>query len=111
MFTGFNLKVDAFDFGIPEKSLGYEMFQTQSKSIRNILNSYLMEDGALNAKKMESDWFPMVDAHIFISHSHKDLNLALQLSGWLKANFGLTTFIDSTVWGHADQLLKIIDDK
>ena len=35
--------------------------------------------------------------------------MVISLAGWLKENFGLVSFIDSTVWGYADKLLKEID--
>jgi hypothetical protein len=61
---------------------------------------------------MEEIWFPKIQGkHVFISHSHDDVELALKLAGWLKQRFGLESFIDSTVWGYADELLKMIDDK
>ena len=47
----------------------------------------------------------------FLSHSHKDKELAITLAGWLKKTFGLTTFIDSCVWGFSNKLLKEIDEK
>ena len=60
---------------------------------------------------MQANWFPQIKADIFISHSHKDEDLALALAGWLKVSFGLTAFIDSCVWGYANDLLKMIDYK
>lgn len=59
---------------------------------------------------MKANWFPQIKADIFISHSHKDWELALALAGWLRETFGLTAFIDSCVWGYANKLLKMIDD-
>ena len=60
---------------------------------------------------MQANWFPQIKADIFISHSHKDINLAIALAGWLQETFGLTVFIDSCVWGYANKLLKMIDNE
>lgn len=60
---------------------------------------------------MTASWFPDIDAQVFISHSHKDVNLALNVAGHLLECFGLSSFIDSTVWGYSDDLLKVLDKK
>ena len=63
------------------------------------------------ASKISAKWFPEVHADIFLSHSHQDERLVVQLAGWLKKQFGLTSFIDSTAWGYSETLLKMIDDQ
>ena len=65
----------------------------------------------LAQKKMEEDWFPKIDADVFISHSHKDAELAKSFADWLYDSFGIKAFIDSCVWGYADELLAQIDKK
>lgn len=52
----------------------------------------------------------MIDADVFLSHSHKDEKTAIAFAGFLKKEFELNTFIDSCVWGYANDLLKRIDD-
>ncbi|MDR6673864.1 hypothetical protein [Xanthomonas sp. 1678] len=79
--------------------------------MRSTLDAYLTEDGILDAKALSKAWFPAIKADVFISHSHNDEAKALRLAGWLEENFGLNSFIDSTVWSSADALLKKIDDK
>lgn len=68
------------------------------------------KDGILDGTKIKDDWFKKVDADIFISHSHNDEELAIKLAGWLKDTFELNSFIDSCVWGYANNLLKGIDN-
>lgn len=63
----------------------------------------------LKAEDIIKEWFPEIEADIFLSHSHQDEELVISLAGWLKEKFGLVSFIDSTVWGYADKLLKEID--
>ena len=36
--------------------------------------------------------------------------MALGLSGFLHAHFGITSFVDSSIWGYSDELLRLLDD-
>ena len=90
---------------------GLRLFKTQKKKIHSQLNTYLIEESQLDASALEEDWFPSIDANLFISHSHKDQDLAIALAGWLYQIFGITSFIDSCVWGYADDMLKMIDEE
>lgn len=49
--------------------------------------------------------------YIFLSHSHDDEEMVKQLAGYLKHTYGIECFIDSCVWGYANDLLKEIDNK
>ena len=72
---------------------------------------YLYDDKSIDGTKLMKDWFPEINADIFISHSHADENLANALAGWLHFNFGLNVFIDSNVWGYSAELLEKINDE
>ena len=52
-----------------------------------------------------------MECDVFISHSHKDKDLAVAIAGWLSEKFKLHAFVDSEIWGSAQQLLKEIDDQ
>jgi hypothetical protein len=65
--------------------------------------------GRLNAARLTADWFPQIDADIFISHSHEDYEDVVALAGWLHNNFGITAFIDECLWGFCENLLRLID--
>lgn len=68
------------------------------------------EDGEkLDGTRIRDNWFPQIQADVFISHSHADKELAMALAGWLQKEFNLKPFIDSSVWGCANDLLKRID--
>ena len=115
MYRGFNLLLEnnSFREGYFEtlKEIGLDSFSRQQTSIEETINSFVRNDGSLDGSMMQANWFPQIKADIFISHSHKDEDLALALAGWLKVSFGLTAFIDSCVWGYANDLLKMIDYK
>lgn len=89
---------------------GLEGFPGKSAVLTSELDSYLKTNGSINGTLMANEWFPAVEADIFISHSHSDRQVALGLAGWLREAFGLECFIDSMVWGYANDLLKSIDD-
>lgn len=92
-------------------SVGREGIKNIKNSIKDNLDEFTDPEGILQADSIINNWFPSINADIFISHSHKDEELVLGLSGWLKKEFRLTAFIDSVVWGYSDELLKNIDDK
>jgi hypothetical protein len=54
---------------------------------------------------------PQIKSDIFISHAHSDERTVIVFSELLKECLGLTSFIDSCVWGYASDLLRIIDDE
>lgn len=90
---------------------GKTLYETSKTTIKKTLDDFLLLDGSLDGSEMEANWFPQIQAHIFISHSHQDEKLALCLAGWLHEHFELKSFIDSAVWGYADNLLKQIDNR
>lgn len=75
------------------------------------LDRYIKADGSIDVSRILADWFPSIDAHVFISHSREDHNLATDLAEWLQAKFNIVSFIDSYVWGYVKDLLKEIDEK
>lgn len=99
------------------QEIGNEEFKKQQDMIKSNLESYSYlevfknEKGQLSGNKIIKQWFPDIEADIFLSHSHQDKDLVICLAGWLYKEFGLTSFIDSTVWGYANDLLRIIDNE
>ena len=85
---------------------GWKMLEADRTTVQNKLDEYLLSDGSLDGSKMQEDWFPQIEADVFISHSHRDEDLAFGLAGWLYENLGLTSFVDSAVWGYAPNLEK-----
>lgn len=114
MFVGF--KINNFGFvGDSDMNFFYDkglsMYENMEEQIKEKLSFMEKENTVLDASQIQGDWFPQIEADVFISHSHQDKKLAIALAGWLKDCFGLTAFIDSCVWGYCDDLLKIIDEK
>lgn len=62
--------------------------------------------------EIKENWFKISSNYdIFLSHSHADKAIALSLKAWFKDEFNLNVFIDSEVWGYANDLLLEIDNK
>lgn len=108
MFRGFNLQLNWFSQECYNK--GIVLYNENKKQIKNSIDSFILDDGSLDGSSMQTNWFPQIEANIFISHSHKDENTAIALAGWLYKEFGLYTFIDSCIWGYANELLRKIDN-
>lgn len=111
MYIGFNLELEDDILSTENKQVGSSIYAEVKEKIQQQLDSYISPDGSIDGTKMREDWFPQVNADVFISHSHVDEEKAIALAGWLKGKFGLTAFIDSCIWGYAGDLLKEIDNK
>ena len=88
----------------------YEFYKSSTVSD---INGLIKENTTmLNfSNRITSKQFPKIDAHIFLSHSHLDQIETLNVASWLQHNFQLTSFIDSEVWRHIDQLAENNQDK
>lgn len=111
MFLLFNLKLQENDKTKLEKYQNDKMYNDCETGIKNTIDKYLSMDGSLNAEAMEKDWFPDIDAQVFISHSSNDAKWARCLANLLDEKYQLKSFVDSMVWSHANNLLREIDDK
>jgi hypothetical protein len=109
MYKGFNLSFGKNFFQFMKQ--GEELSTQYRTVIMQKMDAFLTDDGKLDGSRLQEHWFPQVHADVFISHSHNDLNVATALAGWLFDSFGLKPFMDSCVWGCADDLLKRIDKK
>lgn len=106
MYRAFNLT--ACDWSNTPLDRGDTIFKRDRTKVKSSLESVLT-NGIVDGSKLSTQWFPQIRADVFISHSHADQEDAIKCAGWLKENFGIEAFIDSCVWGHADDLLKTID--
>lgn len=102
--VNFNLQKDT------SYQTGQELYSNMKHKIDRKLRHFY-KDGVLDGAKLSKEWFPEINADIFLSHSHKDIDTAIELAGWLYEKQRIVCFIDSCVWGYADELLKAIDEK
>ncbi|MCJ7853021.1 toll/interleukin-1 receptor domain-containing protein [Pseudomonas monteilii] len=61
----------------------------------------------LDAEEISASLFPQLDYDIFLSHSHADQSKAIELALSLRDK-GIRVFVDSCVWGHSEELIKLI---
>ncbi len=110
MHARFNLDPGSEDWQNHYNS-GSAIHAANKAIVETDLDKFKDINGNLQAKEIIENWFPKIEADVFLSHSHKDEKLIVGLAGWLNDNFGIRSFIDSTVWGYSDQLLKAIDNR
>mgnify|MGYP004657830869 CR=1 FL=1 len=112
MFATFKMDLPNLSGGVWEEyyNKGLKVYSAHKQKIKASLDKYLSIDGELKASEIEKDWFPSFKADVFLSHSHKDEKDVITLAGLLN-DMGLTAFIDSCVWGYADDLLRQIDNE
>lgn len=110
MYKPFNLKLSDNDFS-EYITVGKEIHKKNKKLTSKVFDYFEDIKDVLVADKIMKDWFPKTNSHVFLSHSHKDEDLVIGLSGYLYNKFGLDSFIDSCIWGSSDDLLRAIDDK
>jgi hypothetical protein len=103
----------AFDL----KNIPWAKFTDESAAASNDVNNKIaraaleqfINDEKIDGTKLQDHWFPKIQADVFISHSRSDKSAAIKLASLLDQLFGLSSFIDSCVWGHADDLIRLID--
>jgi hypothetical protein len=114
MFSGFNLKVNISSFTQAKYPNSYQVGKDLFKAQRTILEGQVklkkLADGSIDGAALEREWFPQIDADIFLSHSHINEEVAFILAGLFKSKLDLVTFIDSAVWGYSPNLLREIDN-
>jgi hypothetical protein len=86
------------------------LYEENSSEILKSLDSFI-KNGIINGTQLTNHWFPKIKADVFISHSHSDKSSAIKFASWLKDRFDLNAFVDSCIWGHAEDLLRNIDNE
>lgn len=117
MFSGFNLELDANslaevcgrDFE-KYRTIGEEHLSTEINRFNDEMKR-LVNYQTINGSQLQEYCFPNVEADIFLSHSHKDRNLANALAGWIYDTFNLKVFIDSNVWEYSSKLLEKLNSR
>ncbi|SFW11723.1 hypothetical protein SAMN05661012_00006 [Chitinophaga sancti] len=112
MYRGFNLKIKLNDSLVESyKDQGLSIQEKYKSNILDKFKDVVRESHQLDAAKIESLFFPQIEADIFISNSHKNVDEVMALAGFLNWKFSLKVFVDSCVWESVRNLQKILDDK
>lgn len=110
MYKAYKLKIDDIRPIVTKyKAVGIGLSSKLKDKIMPCLTRYLNAHGALDGQLIMDDWFPQINADIFISHSHRDDEDVHSLAGWLYEKFGLISFIDADIWGYCNDLIWEID--
>ncbi|MBV4447916.1 hypothetical protein KM799_15080 [Clostridium tyrobutyricum] len=115
MFSGFNVKLKKDDFENFSKDFDYykDIGQNQFNDKKDEIDKAIEEydnNTIIKGTELQNDWFPLIEADIFISYSHIDKELAIAFAGYIFDTYKLTCFIDSCVWGYADKLLEKLNN-
>lgn len=109
MYRGFNLEIDRCVLPLSD-FISYKM-RDKNQFPKLDFFSFLKK-GTLDGNEIIKEWFPNnIKYHIFLSHSHKDEDLALKIAYLLKERHKLEVFVDSDIWGNSIDLLKRINDR
>lgn len=85
-------------------------FKSEKETLEREVKKIFEEDEILDGDKLQKLFFPVDRYDFFISYSHDDEVLGERLANYLIAK-GFKVFLDSKIWGSADFLLKLIDNK
>lgn len=66
--------------------------------------------GVFVANKLISQWFPIVNADVFLSHSHDSKDEVEALASYIEDKTGKIVFVDSIYWDSADKMIKLFYD-
>lgn len=92
-----------------DSNLKVDRIESEQKNISGDLINYY-SDNIINGLSTTENYFPCENMDVFISHAHKDREVAYKLAAKL-SNLGLTCFIDSTVWENVNDLIRQMDNK
>lgn len=117
MYQGINLNITNDLFNGELLSVAPEQYDSVKHSIeKDLEGSYLRtaHGSIIDAESLETSWMPKIESQVFISHSHLDNTgdqaIIKQITCCLE-NLGISYFVDSFVWGYANDLLKMIDEE
>lgn len=101
MYRAFNVTLDSNGYLNYVNTKQYENDKSISlQKLRKIINSC----NKIRAHEIKKLLLPSKRYDIFISHSHKDINLAKGLAGYLEKYCKVSCFIDSLYWSNIDEL-------
>ena len=52
---------------------GRDIFEATSSKVRKDLKEFILNNGHIDGTALKEHWFPTINADIFLSHSHSDL--------------------------------------
>ena len=116
MYKGFNLDFNEKYFIKTIGDIDYatiydkEVVESYKENINFSLKVIKNKVKEIDGTELQNTWFPNVESHIFLSHSHSDEEIVKCFAGYLYSELGIKVFIDSTIWRDSNkELLKLMD--
>ena len=107
MYRAFNVALES------NKYLGYvntRQYENDKSISLQKLQKIINSRDIIQAWEIKKLLLPSKRYDIFISHSHKDLELAKGFANYLYLFFNVTCFIDSLYWGNIDELQNELNE-
>ncbi len=112
-----NIDGDLFFYNLTRNSNDFSMlpiFELDriAQKIRNILKKHgSRKDIILNHRELQEAFFSpfkpqLKNAQVFLSHSHADINKALEVKNYLENQTKRKVFVDSLFWDYKDDVLN-----
>lgn len=109
MDRGFNLSINTGPYPVDFSKV--HAYKAANQKRVDDLAQLMIDEDTFDASLILDSLFPAVNADIFLSHSSKDANEAIQIALELQEKCNLNVFIDSCIWGSIYDLLKAIDNR
>ena len=83
------------------------LYDKKNKEIQDRIALKELDSSRINGTLLQSSWFPVKDNefHVFLSHSHKDIDKLIKFASWLYDRLGIYCFIDSLYWSHIEKII------
>jgi hypothetical protein len=83
------------------------------KSPVDEIKKFMLKDekNILDHSSFVKNWFPKTGCHIFLSHSHGDIEIVTLIANVLYSKYGIKSFIDSYFWKNVNSAIIEIDEK
>lgn len=83
------------------------LYNKKNKEIRDRLILRELDKSRINGTLLQNTWFPVIDNefHVFLSHSHKDIDKLILFASWLYDKLGIYCFIDSLYWNNIEKII------
>ena len=118
MFTRFKIDADNLRYYLMDiRTEGTDYYTEDSLRILENASERIIaasHNGIVDADQLKDGFFPTEfreKYQVFISHSHKDIELIKQFANVLANKYNVRCFVDSMVWGNMEKLLSRIDKK
>lgn len=102
-------EVEGMSSGVCNSSDRHRQFRSEVEQFVEEFST-LGSSGVFDANKLISQWFPIVKADVFLSHSHDSKGEVEALASCIESKTGKVVFVDSLYWNSADEMVELFYD-